>query len=179
MKERLALLEMMGAAVAGDASHEAAATCFGRLGVLSSVQKHRGEGELLARFPDVLVLLEALPPREQMLVRNVLSTIVEDRRGTWNILWSIPPSFVRNNWNITPTWWPDAWASLECRAGPPCPWRCVQHPAGRGAFAVGSPLRDGSQLVNILRDREEDFSRGEAIRPETMRKRGWKRRSCG
>ena len=41
-RERLALLRMMGATVAGDASREAAASCFGRLGILSTVQTHRG-----------------------------------------------------------------------------------------------------------------------------------------
>ena len=46
-RERLALLRMMGATVAGDASREAAASCFGRLGILSTVQTHRGEAELL------------------------------------------------------------------------------------------------------------------------------------
>ena len=45
-------LRMMGATVAGDASREAAASCFGRLGILSTVQTHRGEAELLARFPE-------------------------------------------------------------------------------------------------------------------------------
>ena len=62
-RERLALLRMMGATVAGDASREAAASCFGRLGILSTVQTHRGEAELLARFPECLALLEALSPR--------------------------------------------------------------------------------------------------------------------
>ena len=80
-RERLALLRMMGATVAGDASREAAASCFGRLGILSTVQTHRGEAELLARFPECLALLEALSPREQMLVRQVLSTIVEGQAG--------------------------------------------------------------------------------------------------
>ena len=41
-RERLALLRMMGETVAGAASREVAATCFGRLGVLSTIQTHRG-----------------------------------------------------------------------------------------------------------------------------------------
>ena len=48
-RERLALLRMMGETVAGAASREVAATCFGRLGVLSTIQTHRGEAELLGQ----------------------------------------------------------------------------------------------------------------------------------
>ena len=64
-RERLALLRMMGETVAGAASREVAATCFGRLGVLSTIQTHRGEAELLARFPECLALLENLSPHER------------------------------------------------------------------------------------------------------------------
>ena len=64
---------MMGETVAGSASREVAATCFGRLGVLSTIQTHQGEAELLARFPECLALLENLSPHERMLVRQVLA----------------------------------------------------------------------------------------------------------
>ena len=72
-RERLALLRMMGETVAGAASREVAATCFGRLGVLSTIQTHRGEADLLARFPECLALLENLSPHERTLVRQVLA----------------------------------------------------------------------------------------------------------
>ena len=82
-RERLALLRMMGETVAGSASREVAATCFGRLGVLSTIQTHRGEAELLARFPECLALLENLSPHERMLVRQVLASIVEGQ--AWDL----------------------------------------------------------------------------------------------
>lgn len=165
LSERLALLKLMGAAVAGDASGEAASTCFGRLGVLSSVQAHRGEAELLARFPECLALLEALPPREQLLVRKVMSTIVEGQ--AWDLEY------------------------FEDHASVSCPEQ-LEHYAYMVAGCVGEfwtrlgllvlgagfstqpeeqLLRWGAhygmglQLVNILRDREEDLARGRSYLP--------------
>lgn len=165
LKERLALLKMMGAAVAGDASHEAAATCFGRLGVLSSVQKHRGEGELLARFPECLALLEALPPREQMLVRNVLSTIVEGQ--AWDLEYFAEHSSVTCPEQLEHYAYMVAGCVGEF-------WTRLGLLVLGGAFSTqpeevllrwGVHYGLGLQLVNILRDREEDFSRGRSYLP--------------
>lgn len=164
-RERLALLRMMGGTVAGDASREAAASCFGRLGVLSTVQTHRGEAELLARFPECLALLETLSPREQMLVRQVLSTIVKGQ--AWDLEY------------------------FEGRSSVSCPEQlehytymvagCVGEFWTRlGLLALGAGFSTqpeeqllrwgrhygmGLQLVNILRDREEDLSRGRSYLP--------------
>lgn len=79
--ERLALLRMMGETVAGSASREVAATCFGRLGVLSTIQTHRGEAELLARFPECLALLENLSPHERCWCGRCWPPSWRDRRG--------------------------------------------------------------------------------------------------
>lgn len=164
-RERLALLGMMGETVSGDASRETAATCFGRLGVLASVQAHRGEAELLARFPECLALLEALSAREQMLVRQVLSTIVEGQ--AWDL------EYFESHSSVSCPEQLEHYAYLV--AG------CVGEFWTRlGLLALGAGFSTqpedqllrwgmhygmGLQLVNILRDREEDLSRGRSYLP--------------
>ena len=229
-RERLALLRMMGATVAGDASREAAASCFGRLGILSTVQTHRGEAELLARFPECLALLEALSPREQMLVRQVLSTIVEGQ--AWDLEYfearssvSCPEQLEHYTYMVAGCvgeFWTrlgllalgsgfstqpedqllrwgrhygmgQAWdlEYFEARSSVSCPEQlehytymvagCVGEFWTRlGLLALGSGFSTqpedqllrwgrhygmGLQLVNILRDREEDLSRGRSYLP--------------
>lgn len=164
-RERLALLRMMGETVAGDASRETASTCFGRLGVLSTVQTHRGEAELLARFPECLALLEALPPREQMLVRQVLCTIVEGQ--AWDL------EYFEENSSVSCPEQLEHYAYMV--AG------CVGEFWTRlGLLVLGAGFSTqpedrllgwgvhygmGLQLVNILRDRGEDLSRGRSYLP--------------
>lgn len=165
LKERLALLKMMGAAVAGDAPREAAATCFGRLGVLSAVQAHRGEAELLARFPECLALLEALPPREQMLVRSVLSTIVEGQ--AWDLEYFAGHSAVSCPEQLEHYAYMVAGCVGEF-------WTRLGLLVLGGGFSTqpekellrwGAHYGMGLQLVNILRDREEDLARGRSYLP--------------
>lgn len=163
--ERLALLKMMGETVAGAASREAASTCFGRLGVLSTVQAHRGEAELLARFPECLALLEALPPREQMLVRQVLCTIVEGQ--AWDL------EYFEGNSSVSCPEQLEHYAYMVAGCVGEFWTRLGLLVLGAGfstqpedqLLRWGAHYGMGLQLVNILRDREEDLSRGRSYLP--------------
>lgn len=164
-RERLALLRMMGETVAGDASRETASTCFGRLGILSSIQTHSGEGELLARFPECLALLEALSPREQMLVRQVLSTIVQGQ--AWDLEYFEDHSSVSCPEQLEHYAYMVAGCVGEF-------WTRLGLLVLGGTFSTqpeeqllrwGMHYGMGLQLVNILRDREEDFVRGRSYLP--------------
>lgn len=166
-RERLALLRMMGETVAGDASRETASTCFGRLGILAAVQTHRGEAELLSRFPECLALLEALSPREQMLVRQVLCTIVEGQ--AWDL------EYFEENSSVS---CPEVLEHYTYMVA-----GCVGEFWTRlGLLVLGAEFSTqpedqllrwgthygmGLQLVNILRDRGEDLSRGRSYLPST------------
>lgn len=163
--ERLALLKMMGETVAGDASRETASTCFGQLGVLSTVQAHRGEAELLARFPECLALLEALPPREQMLVRQVLCTIVEGQ--AWDL------EYFEGNSSVSCPEQLEHYAYMVAGCVGEFWTRLGLLVLGAGVSTQpedqllrwGAHYGMGLQLVNILRDREEDLSRGRSYLP--------------
>ncbi|WP_290564977.1 squalene/phytoene synthase family protein, partial [Akkermansia sp.] len=163
--ERLALLKMMGETVAGDASRETASTCFGRLGVLSTVQAHRGEAELLARFPECLALLEALSPREQMLVRQVLCTIVEGQ--AWDL------EYFEGNSSVSCPEQLEHYAYMVAGCVGEFWTRLGLLVLGAGfstqpedqLLRWGAHYGMGLQLVNILRDREEDLARGRSYLP--------------
>lgn len=164
-RERLALLRLMGDTVAGDASPEAAATCFGRLGVLSSVQVHRGEAELLVRFPECLALLEALSPREQMLVRKVLSTIVEGQ--AWDLEYfeghssvSCPEQLEHYTYMVA-----GCVGEFWTRLGLLALGAGFSTQPEEQLLRWGRHYGMGLQLVNILRDRGEDLSRGRSYLP--------------
>lgn len=164
-RERLALLRMMGETVAGNASRETASTCFGRLGVLSSAQGHRGEAELLARFPECLALLEALSPRERMLVRNVLSAIVEGQ--AWDLEYfeehssvSCPEQLEHYTYMVAGCVG-EFWTRLGLLALGPG----FSTQPEKELLRWGAHYGMGLQLVNILRDRGEDLSRGRSYLP--------------
>lgn len=164
-RERLALLRMMGETVAGSASREVAATCFGRLGVLSTIQTHRGEAELLARFPECLALLENLSPHERMLVRQVLASIVEGQ--AWDLMYfeshaavSCPEQLEHYTYMVAGCVG-EFWTRLGLLAQGP---GFSTQPEGQ-LLRWGRHYGMGLQLVNILRDREEDLARGRSYLP--------------
>lgn len=164
-RERLTLLRMMGETAAGDASRETASTCFGQLGVLSTVQAHRGEAELLSRFPECLALLEDLSPREQMLVRNVLSTIVEGQ--TWDLEYfegnssvSCPDQLEHYTYMVA-----GCVGEFWTRLGLLVMGADFSTQPERELLRWGAHYGMGLQLVNILRDREEDLARGRSYLP--------------
>lgn len=165
LDERLALLKMMGVVVAGGASREETVTCFGRLGALSSVQDHSGEAELLARFPECLALLQALPPRERALVRKVLGTIVEGQ--SWDLEYFAWHSSVVCAEQLERYTYLVAGCVGEF-------WTGLGWQVFGGEFSTqseeqllrwGAHYGMGLQLVNILRDREEDRARGRSYLP--------------
>ena len=164
-RERLALLRMMGETVAGAASREVAATCFGRLGVLSTIQTHRGEAELLARFPECLALLENLSPHERTLVRQVLASIVEGQ--AWDLMYfeshaavSCPEQLEHYTYMVAGCVG-EFWTRLGLLAQGP---GFSTQPEDQ-LLRWGRHYGMGLQLVNILRDREEDLSRGRSYLP--------------
>ena len=164
-RERLALLRMMGETVAGAASREVAATCFGRLGVLSTIQTHRGEAELLARFPECLALLENLSPHERMLVRQVLASIVEGQ--AWDLMYfeshaavSCPEQLEHYTYMVAGCVG-EFWTRLGLLAQGPGFSTQPEEQLLRWGRHYGM----GLQLVNILRDREEDLARGRSYLP--------------
>lgn len=164
-RERLALLRMMGETVAGSASREVAATCFGRLGVLSTIQTHRGEAELLARFPECLALLENLSPHERMLVRQVLASIVEGQ--AWDLRYfeshaavSCPEQLEHYTYMVAGCVG-EFWTRLGLLAQGPGFSTQQEEQLLRWGRHYGM----GLQLVNILRDREEDLARGRSYLP--------------
>lgn len=111
----------------------------------------------MARFPECLALLEALPPREQMLVRNVLSTIVEGQ--AWDLEYFAEHSSVTCPEQLEHYAYMVAGCVGEF-------WTRLGLLVLGGAFSTqpeevllrwGVHYGMGLQLVNILRDREEDF----------------------
>jgi len=155
----------MGETVAGSASREVAATCFGRLGVLSTIQTHRGEAELLARFPECLALLENLSPHERMLVRQVLASIVEGQ--AWDLMYfeshaavSCPEQLEHYTYMVAGCVG-EFWTRLGLLAQGPGFSTQPEEQLLRWGRHYGM----GLQLVNILRDREEDLARGRSYLP--------------
>lgn len=164
-RERLALLRMMEKTADGTAPREASATCFGRLGVLSTVQSHRGEAELLARFPECLALLEALSSRERMLVRQVLSVIVEGQ--AWDLEYfedhssvSCPEQLERYTYMVA-----GCVGEFWTRLGLLTLGAGFSTQPEEQLLRWGRHYGMGLQLVNILRDREEDLGRGRNYLP--------------
>lgn len=79
-RERLALLRMMGETVAGAASREVVATCFGRLGVLSTTRR-TGEAELLAVSPNAWRCWKTFPRMNGCWCGRCWPPSWRDRRG--------------------------------------------------------------------------------------------------
>lgn len=175
-KERETLLRSMGAAVAGSLTREEGASLCARLRTEVAGQlPHAGERELLSQFDECLSALDALPREEKELVRCVLETIV---RGQ---LWDM--TFFREHRSVEDAEQTRRYTYLV--AG------CVgEFWTLLGLHALGprfsSASRDellkkgirygqGLQLVNIVRDYEEDAARGRCYLPGVGVERGWLR----
>lgn len=165
LDERLALLSMMGAVIDGSASRDAATACFGRLGVLSAAQPHRGEGELLARFPECLALLGSLSLREQALVRTVLESIVQGQ--SWDLEYfashqvvSCPEQLEHYTYLVA-----GCVGEFWTRLGLLVMGNGFSNRPEEELLRWGVHYGMGLQLVNILRDRDEDRTRGRDYLP--------------
>lgn len=166
MNERLVLLKMMSEIIEGRMNRDDATVCFGRLGSLGGEQKHRGEGELLCRFPECIAQLEALPQDQQDLVREVLRVIVSGQ--TWDLEYfetesavMYPEQLERYTYMVAGCVG-EFWTRLGILT---IGEKFSTKPEGQ-LLSWGRHYGMALQLVNILRDREEDLSRGRSYLPD-------------
>lgn len=162
---RLAMLRGMDKVVNGLAGEKERRDCFRRLeDEIAPGQTHSGERILLEKYGECVKSMEQLPPEQIVLVRKVLRTIVEGQIWDLEFFGSCDAE--------------------ECRTASPeeilkytyCVAGCVGEfwtelaflTLGEGwavlpkdeMFVLGRHYGQGLQLVNILRDRGEDASRG-------------------
>ncbi len=163
--ERLHLLTMMGRAIAGKADEHEVEACLSQLAEAGMTQKHRGEGELLARFGECLDLLNKMPHKELLLVREVLAVIV--RGQSWDLEF-----FDQSNAVETPEQLEHYTYMVAGCVGEF--WSKLGLLTMGDEFSTHTPEKlmewgchygMGLQLVNILRDKDEDRERGRCYLP--------------
>lgn len=159
---RLAVLRDMALCLAGEADAEETERLFMRLGgAMAQAQKNPAEFRLLRFFGDCLSQLEALPETEKAPVRRVLGHILEGQM--WDLTAFAETDTVaddeatrRYTWQVAGCvgefWTELGYAVLGERFAPETRRAVLTRAAAR--------YGQGLQLVNILRDREEDAARG-------------------
>lgn len=159
---RASVLHAMGRAVAGTAGDEEKQELLSRLSEeMAAAQSSPAERTLLKRFGDCLAALKSFPLAQQACIRKVLATIVEGQ------LWDI------TYFQSTPTVQSDADTELYTYRVAGCVgefWTELGYAAMGEKFCdpqqqelmtqAGIRYGRGLQLINILRDREEDLQRG-------------------
>lgn len=159
---RASVLQAMGRSVAGTAGDEEKQGLLTRLsGEMAAAQSSPAERTLLKRFGDCLAALKSFPLAQQACIRKVLATIVEGQ------LWDI------SYFQSTPTVQSDADTELYTYRVAGCVgefWTELGYAAMGEKFCdpqqqelmtqAGIRYGRGLQLINILRDREEDLQRG-------------------
>lgn len=159
---RESVLQAMGRAVAGTASEEELRELHSRLaGGMAEAQTSPSERTLLKQFGDCLAALTSFPPEQQTCIRKVLATIVEGQ------LWDI--TYFQNH----PSVQSDADTELYTYRVAGCVgefWTELGYAAMGRRFCepqqqelmtqAGIRYGRGLQLINILRDSEEDLQRG-------------------
>lgn len=119
------------------------------------------EAELLSRFDEALAALAALPPEQVSLVRQVLSTIIQGQ--LWDLSFFEEHGRVLSDEQTRDYTYRVAgcvgrfWTRLGLACLGP---RFCDPEAADDMEACGVRYGCGLQLVNILRDREEDARRG-------------------
>lgn len=159
---RLDVLETMGKAVAGALQTGERVALLTRLREeMAPAQDKASEAALLCRFGEALQALHSLPPEQAACVRSVLATIVEGQR--WDLSYFAGHRRVADDGQTRTYTFLVAgcvgkfWTELgRLTLGDAF---CA---AGRLPLMTQAGIRygQGLQLVNILRDREEDASRG-------------------
>ncbi len=159
---REAVLQAMGRAIAGTANDTERQELLTRLaGEMAGAQAAPAESTLLKRFGDCLTALATFPPEQQACIRKVLATIIEGQ------LWDI--TYFQNH----PTVQSDADTELYTYRVAGCVgefWTELGYAALGERFCsrrqqelmtqAGIRYGRGLQLINILRDNEEDLERG-------------------
>lgn len=158
VEQRRTVLALMRAAVAGRADAEALERLFMQLsGALAQAQPNPAEYRLLRRFGDCLVALGGLPEAERELVCRVLDTITAGQSEDLEA-----PQFTDEADTLR---YADAVAGCVgvfwTQLGYTTMGEAFADPAARPLMEqAGLRYGRGLQLINMLRDEEEDAARG-------------------
>lgn len=162
-EQRRVVLGQMGAAVAGQLDSEATELLLMRLGgAMAQAQKNPAEFRLLRFFGTCLAQLAALPAAQRRLVQRVLASITEGQ--LWDLTAFTPehPAVQSDEETRRYTYLVagcvgEFWTSL----GYETMGERFADPARREIMnKAAARYGQGLQLVNILRDWEEDAARG-------------------
>lgn len=161
VQERADALQRMDRVIAGE-GEDAAALCQTLAERLASAQDKASEAELLRCFPRLLQELDAAPAAQRELIRRVLATIIEGQ--LWDLTYFAPDCTAVAD---------DAMTDLYAYRVAGCVgefWTRLGRtamgdgfcPAEREEIMCEAAVRYGKglQLVNILRDMQEDAARG-------------------
>lgn len=162
-EQRRAVLAQMGQVIAGEADSEVTELLLMRLGgAMAQAQQNPAEFRLLRFFGDCLAMLQTLPAAQRRLVQRVLASITEGQM--WDLTAFTPEHAAVQSDDETRRytylvagcvgefWTSLGYETLGGRFADPARREIM----GKAAVRYGQ----GLQLVNILRDREEDAARG-------------------
>ena len=162
VQERADALRRMAGAIAGDGEENPDALCQTLADRLAPAQDKPAEAELLRRFPQLLQELGAAPEGQRELIRGVLATIIEGQ--LWDLTYFTPDCTAVAD---------DAMTDLYAHRVAGCVgefWTRLGREALGDAFCPAARVEimcqaavrygKGLQLVNILRDMQEDAARG-------------------
>lgn len=159
---RLSVLRLMGRVVQGEADAEETEMLLSRLGgAMAQAQANPAEFRLLRFFGDFLAAYVALPEAERLPLQRVLSTIIEGQ--CWDLTAFRDHPVVQSDEEtrrytyqvagcVGEFWTELGYAVLGDRFAEPTRRERMAQTAVR--------YGQGLQLINILRDREEDAARG-------------------
>ena len=161
-ERRIAVLRQMGEAIAGDLPVDEQTDLLRVLrGEMADAQTKESEAALLRRFDECLELLQQVSPEEKVLLRRVLSTIVEGQ--LWDLTYFADKTQVESDEETrrytymvagcVGEFWTELGLATMGKAFCPPERRNIM-------VAAGVRYGRGLQLVNILRDRAEDAARG-------------------
>lgn len=161
-ERRAEVLRAMGRAISGEAgADEATALTAILAGEMAAAQTTPAESTLLRRFGDCLSALSTFPEEQQACIRKVLATIIEGQ--LWDITYFLQHDCVQSDDDtvlytyrvagcVGEFWTELGYAALGERFCNPSLRELMEQ--------AGVRYGRGLQLINILRDREEDSARG-------------------
>ena len=162
VQDRADALRRMAGVIAGAGEENPAALCQTLADRLAPAQDKPAEAELLRRFPQLLQELDAAPEAQRGLIRGVLATIIQGQ--LWDLTY-----FTAGCTAVAD----DAMTDLYAYRVAGCVgefWTRLGReslgdafcPAARVEIMCQAAVRYGKglQLVNILRDMQEDAARG-------------------